>query len=65
MSRGERHTFTFGVGPHACPGEALAVAIAEAGVASLLAAGVEPAALLDGVTYRPSVNTRIPLFAAA
>ena len=65
LSRGERQTFTFGLGPHACPGEALAVVIAEAGVASLLAAGVEPGALVDGVTYRPSVNTRIPLFASA
>jgi cytochrome P450 len=64
-ARGERQAFTFGVGPHACPGEALAVAIAEAGVASLLAAGVDPAALVDGVTYRPSVNTRVPLFAGA
>ena len=65
VSRPDRQAFTFGVGPHACPGEALAVAIAEAGVASLLAAGVEPAGLVDGVTYRASVNTRIPLFAAA
>jgi len=39
------------------------VAIAEAGVAQLLACGVEPARLVETVTYRPSANTRVPLFA--
>jgi cytochrome P450 len=60
--RRERQAFTFGLGVHACPGEALATAIAEAGVGALLAAGVEPATLLDRMRYRPSGNTRIPLF---
>jgi cytochrome P450 len=63
--RRERRTFTFGLGAHACPGEALAIAIAQAGVAHLLAAGVEPEPLVERLTYRPSVNTRIPLFGAA
>jgi cytochrome P450 len=60
--RRERQAFTFGVGVHACPGEALATAIAEAGVDALLAAGVEPQRLVERVTYRPSANTRVPLF---
>lgn len=60
--RRERQVFTFGLGLHACPGEALAVAIAEAGVRALLDAGVEPASLLEGVRYRASGNTRVPLF---
>lgn len=62
-SRRERRSFTFGLGPHACPGEAVAVAIATAGVAALLAAGVAPERVAAAPTYRPSVNTRIPLFA--
>ena len=60
--RRERTSFTFGLGAHACPGEALATAIADVGVARLLAEGLEPRRLAAGVTYRPSVNTRIPLF---
>jgi cytochrome P450 len=62
--RRERTIFTFGLGAHACPGEAMATAIAQAGVARLLAQGLEPERLIAGMTYRPSVNTRIPLFAA-
>ena len=64
-TRREREAYTFGLGVHACPGEALASMIAEAGVAALLAAGVEPARLVEGVRYRPSANTRVPLFGAA
>jgi cytochrome P450 len=60
--RRERQAFTFGFGVHACPGEALASMIAEAGVSALLAARVEPASLLERVRYRPSGNTRVPLF---
>jgi cytochrome P450 len=61
VSRTDRKAFTFGLGPHACPGEAIAAAIAHAGVAALLAAGVEPARLRSDVRYRPSANVRIPL----
>ena len=60
--RGDRRLFTFGVGAHACPGEMLAVGIAAAGVAALLEAGLDPATLPGRRTYRPSANTRIPLF---
>jgi cytochrome P450 len=61
-ARRERQSFTFGLGAHACPGEALASSITERGVAQLLAAGVEPEALLERVRYRPSGNTRVPMF---
>ncbi len=61
--RSARQAFTFGVGPHACPGEAVAMAIAEAGVEALLASGVRPERLVQRVTYRPSANTRVPVFA--
>lgn len=60
--RRDRQAYTFGFGVHACPGEALATAIVEAGVTHLLGAGVEPERLAERVTYRPSANTRIPLF---
>ena len=60
--RRERLTFTFGLGTHACPGETLATIVTQAGVEQLLAAGVEPEPLVETVTYRPSANTRIPLF---
>jgi cytochrome P450 len=54
--------FTFGAGRHACPGQALATTIARAGVEQALAAGVDPGPLAEGVSYRPSVNVRIPLW---
>lgn len=53
---------TFGAGPHACPGETLAITIAQAGIEALLQAGIDYAQLAEDVTYRPSVNCRIPLF---
>jgi cytochrome P450 len=59
--RPSRRAFTFGSGPHACPGEAIATGIAVAGVRQLLASGVEPGRLAV-VTYRTSVNTRVPIF---
>jgi cytochrome P450 len=60
--RPSRQAFTFGVGPHACPGEAVATAIAEAGVRQLLDCDVRPERLTEHVTYRPSANTRVPTF---
>jgi cytochrome P450 len=60
--RRERQAFTFGLSAHACPGEVLATTIAEIGVQRLLAAGVRPEALVERVRYRPSGNTRVPLF---
>jgi cytochrome P450 len=55
-------SFTFGAGAHACPGAPLAVALAAEIVAQVLAAGIAPGALLPGFVYRPSLNTRVPLF---
>lgn len=52
----------FGTGPHACPGETLATTIAQAGIEALLQAGLDLERLTASVTYRPSANTRIPLF---
>jgi len=54
--------FTFGTGPHACPGETLAITIAQAGIEALLRAGIDLEGLAENVTYRPSANTRIPVF---
>jgi len=61
--RKERRIFTFGVGPHACPGEALATTIAKAGVERLIVSGGALDRLTETMTYRASANTRIPLFA--
>jgi cytochrome P450 len=62
--RAEPRTFTFGLGPHACPGATLAVTIASAGVTYLLEAGMALDDLGARVTYRPSPNARIPTFGA-
>jgi cytochrome P450 len=56
-----RASFSFGAGPHRCPGEALATAIAYAGLESLLAAGLDPEQL-GPITYRRSVNVRVAQF---
>lgn len=55
-------SFTFGIGPHACPGETLAITIAEAGIGSLLNVGIDFDRFAGNVIYRPSANARIPLF---
>jgi cytochrome P450 len=64
-ARADRRTFTFGAGPHACPGETLAVSIARAGIAGLLAHGLDLDALPAHPAYQPSGNVRIPVFAGA
>ncbi|MBM4442638.1 MAG: cytochrome P450, partial [Candidatus Rokubacteria bacterium] len=63
-ARAAPRTFTFGHGPHACPGAIVAATIAGAGVEALLAAGVDPVAVARGARYRPSANIRLPLFGA-
>ena len=60
--RENRRTFTFGGGAHACPGEALAASIAEAGVRQLLASGLRVEELARPVRYRVSGNARIPMW---
>jgi cytochrome P450 len=61
--RKDRRIFAFGIGAHACPGEALATTIAKAGVEELLASGLALDRLAGTVAYRASANARIPLFA--
>jgi cytochrome P450 len=64
--RNERRIFTFGVGAHACPGEALATTIAKAGVERLIASnincGIDFERLAEKMIYRASANARIPIF---
>jgi cytochrome P450 len=61
LLRPDRKLFTFGGGSHACPGDVFATTIAESGVRALLSTGLDLTALRN-FTYRPSANTRIPLF---
>lgn len=63
-ARPARRSFTFGIGAHVCPGEALALTIAQAAIARLLATGAVRESLLDGLSYQPSLNSRIPVFGA-
>ncbi len=60
--RKDRHCFTFGLGKHSCPGERLACTIAQAALEQLLSLGLDFNTLSKTVSYRPSANTRIPLF---
>jgi cytochrome P450 len=63
--RADRRSFTFGVGRHACAGQAIATTIAAAGIQALTAHGLDIAALAGPVEYRRSVNSRIPVFGGA
>lgn len=54
-ARSERRLIGFGHGPHACPGQALAQAIAAAGLATRPTTAT-------WWHYRPSVNGRMPVF---
>ncbi|MEO7912274.1 MAG: cytochrome P450, partial [Roseiflexaceae bacterium] len=58
--RKNRRSFTFGLGAHVCPGEALAPIIAKAGVAQLITADIW-SQLGSSFTYRSSANARVPL----
>ena len=60
--RTDRSSFTFGAGRHACAGQAIATAIAAAGIQALIAHGLDIASLADPVAYRRSINSRIPVF---
>jgi cytochrome P450 len=62
LFRPRRVLFTFSSGHHACPGDAVAISIATAGVGALLSRDTDLAALNRAPHYRASLNTRIPLF---
>ena len=62
IAREDRRTLSFGAGRHACPGEALAKAIAVAGLGALLGAGVDPERLAEDWVFLPSGSARVPLF---
>jgi cytochrome P450 len=64
IHRANRRIFTFGAGDHNCPGKMLAATIARAGIEQLLTSGLDPESLNVPVLYRPSVNTRIPIWGA-
>jgi cytochrome P450 len=63
--RADRSSFTFGAGRHACAGQAIATAIAAAGIQALMVHGLDIAALAGPVEYRRSINSRIPIFGGA
>lgn len=52
----------FGAGGHACPGDALAAALAAGTLEALFASGLDPTALARPLRYRPSPNVRVPVF---
>lgn len=62
IRRANRRTFTFGIGPHACPGKMLAESIAVSGIEQLLISGFDPKSIVGPTVYRPSANARIPLW---
>ncbi len=65
LTRSWRSTLPLGAGAHACPGGPAALAVAECAWRHIAeragSDGLE--ALARGVTWRPSVNARIPMFA--
>jgi cytochrome P450 len=63
LARAERRLLGFGHGAHACPGQALAQAIAAAGLQALCGTRLRtPDALPASWRYRPSANGRMPVF---
>lgn len=62
-ARSDRRSMSFGAGAHGCPGEAIAIEIAAAGLQALNAA--RPLDELFGPCsgFRPLANARIPVFA--
>ncbi|CAN5852058.1 cytochrome P450 [soil metagenome] len=57
-------SWSFGDGPHACPGKALALMIAAVGVTELLESEMVPRHIPEPVRYQPLPNARIPEFAS-
>jgi cytochrome P450 len=63
LFRRNRRSLEFGAGAHACAGAKIATAIAEAGLATLLARSLSVEGLERRVSYRPSDHVRMPVFA--
>ena len=63
IDRENRVSFTAGRGPHACPGEQIALTIAAAALRGLMARGIDARVAAPPPAYRPLTNARIPVFA--
>lgn len=59
LCRPNRRLFTFGVGVHACPGEHMAISIAQAAIERFIAADLPLDQWSGPISYRPSANARI------
>lgn len=53
---------TFGVGAHACPGATIAMTMATKALECIVRERIDFAPIASTVSYRPSQNTRIPMF---
>jgi cytochrome P450 len=62
LNRASPPSFGFGLGKHECPGKPLALEITCAALRILLTSSFPLQDIPEMVTYRPSANTRIPLF---
>jgi cytochrome P450 len=62
LNRASPPAFGFGLAKHECPGKPLALEIACAALRILLTSSFPLQDIPEMVTYRPSANTRIPLF---
>jgi len=60
ITRTDRYLYTFGVGPHACPAQELALTIAGTAVDACLANRFDLHSWAADVAYLPSVNARLP-----
>lgn len=61
-ARAGRRGYSFGAGPHACPGVALAQTIARASIAAILAYRDDRWLIPEPPGYLSSVNARVPAF---
>ncbi|HEX2911665.1 MAG TPA: cytochrome P450 [Chloroflexia bacterium] len=61
LFRHNSRTFSFSSGSHACPGQSLAIQIAQVAVTELLQASLVPQSERGGILYRPSANIRMPV----
>lgn len=52
----------FGFGNHACPGQSIALTIAEAAVVEIVRRGMIPVTLPSPMPYRHLANARVPIF---